>query len=298
MPWLLLALSVPLSAAFPQAIGYVNDFARLLDDRARAEVEALLRDTERTTSAEIALVTVSSLDGMAIEEYANRLFHQWGVGKTVRNNGVLVVVAPAERQIRIEVGYGLEPILPDGLAGSIIRAEFLPAFKRGDYSTGVLNGIQRIADIVRKNETLSAEDRRALERGADDRPPAWLMIPFFGAFVSIGAFALGAGFRTRTGGPLLFGALFAGGPMLMATVEFFNVWFWLLPAMGLGMFLWGYRQGATTYWREALRGSTAAEGDPSGWVMGGSTGDSAGSGGSSGDFGGGSSGGGGASGRW
>ena len=94
----------------------------------------MLRDVEQQTTAEIAVVTVPSLDGMTVEEYASRLFKAWGIGKKGRDNGVLVLVAPTEHKMRIEVGYGLEAVLPDGLAGQIVRTECLPRFKEGDYA--------------------------------------------------------------------------------------------------------------------------------------------------------------------
>jgi uncharacterized protein len=137
---LLLVLPAAVRAEFPKPTGYVNDFAALLDAGARAELEALLRETEQATTAEIAVATVTSLDGLTVEEYANQLFQAWGIGQQANDNGVLVLVAPNEREMRIEVGYGLEPVLPDGLAGEIIRTEFLPQFKSGDYSAGIRQG--------------------------------------------------------------------------------------------------------------------------------------------------------------
>ena len=293
---LVIALQVPLVAAFPTPRGYVNDFAGVLDDGVRAELDRLLRETEGATSAEIAVVTVSSLDGMTVEEYANRLFQQWGIGRKHQDNGVLLLVAPADRSMRIEVGYGLEPILPDGLAGNIIRTECLPEFRRGRFASGILNGARRIATIVRQNQPAPVASR---ERAPDDdRPPALLMIPFFGLFIAFGSFTAGLGMRTRTGGPVLFGAMFAGMPLLMAVFQFFNAFFWILPAVGLGMFVSGYRKGDSPYWRKTLRGSPADRDSSDGWTMG-LTNDSGSDSGSSGsDFGGGSSGGGGASGHW
>src|SRR5579864_9056663 len=113
--WLLVAaFQAPLLAAPLKPQGYVSDFADILAPDVKNELRAMLGETERQTSAEIALVTVPSLDGETVEEYANRLFKEWGVGKKGADNGVLVLVAPSERRIRIEVGYGLEPVLPDG----------------------------------------------------------------------------------------------------------------------------------------------------------------------------------------
>lgn len=121
-------------AAFPTATGYVTDAAHVLDAPAGNTLTTLADDLEQQTTAELAVVTVPSLDGMTVEEYANKLFQAWGIGKKGHDNGVLVLVAPGERKMRIEVGYGLEPVLPDGLAGEIIRTNFTPAFANGDYA--------------------------------------------------------------------------------------------------------------------------------------------------------------------
>ena len=91
-----------------------------------------------------------------MEDYATDLFNTWGIGKKDRDNGVLILVAVQDRAMRIEVGYGLEGILPDGLAGAVIREAFLPRFRNDDYRTGLLEGTARVIDIVRRNETVTA----------------------------------------------------------------------------------------------------------------------------------------------
>ncbi len=131
-----LAFATAVAAELPKPTGPVNDFAGVLSDAAERELTELLRSLESETTAEIAVATVASLEGLPIEEYATKLFNAWGVGQAGKDNGVLVVVDPTSRSMRIEVGYGLEAILPDGLAGSIIRRDFGPAFKAGDYDAG------------------------------------------------------------------------------------------------------------------------------------------------------------------
>ena len=111
---LIVLCGVTAGAQFPRPDGYVNDFASVLDESAEGHLEDYLRTLERDTSAEVVVVTVTSLDGTTIEDYANRLFADWGIGQAQSDNGVLLVVAPRDRSVRIEVGYGLEPILPDG----------------------------------------------------------------------------------------------------------------------------------------------------------------------------------------
>jgi len=285
-------------SSLPKPSGHVNDFAALLDAPARLALEQRLTDVEATTSSEIAVATVKSLDGMSVEEYANRLFKQWGVGQQKTDNGVLVLVAPNEREMRIEVGYGLEGVLPDGLAGEIRDQQFLPRFRDDDYAGGITAGVNRIADIVAKNQVLTPEE---LARFADasGEPPVLILVPFLGIFVAIGSFMVGLGLRTKTAFPVLFGSFFSGLPMLMALIMMFTVALFTLVPFWLAMAVWGYRLGGRAKWKDTFRQGKNRGG--SGWVMGsgGSSGSSSsGSSGGSSSFGGGSSGGGGASGRW
>ena len=159
------------AAGFPAPNGRVNDFAGVLDQSTRAALQGIISDTEQKTASEIAVVTVPSLDGMTVEDYAVGLFKAWGIGKKGSDNGVLILVCPAERKMRIEVGYGLEGVLPDGLSGEVIRQQFTPAFKDGNYSRGILEGVGRISEIVRGNHVLTADEiKRAA--GARGRAPA------------------------------------------------------------------------------------------------------------------------------
>ena len=282
--------------------GRVNDFAELLGAPARAALEQRLQDVETKTSSEIAVATVKSLDGMSVEEYANRLFKEWGVGQAKTDNGVLILVAPNEREMRIEVGYGLEGILPDGLAGEIRDEQFLPRFRDDDYAAGITAGVNRIADIVEKNQVLTPEELARFNSASSDDVPVFILVPFLGIFVAIGSFMVGLGLRTKTAFPILFGGFFSGLPMLMALLVMFTVTLFTLAPFWVAMAAWGYRLGGREKWKDTFRpgkgGGTSGGG---GWVMGGggSGGSSSGGSSSSGSsFGGGSSGGGGASGRW
>ena len=162
-------------------------------------------------------MTVPSLEGVPVDDYAVRLFKEWGIGQAKQDNGVLVLVAPNEREMRIEVGYGLEGILPDGLAGQIIREQFIPRFRDNDYNGGIRDGVARVVEIVEKQQVLTAEELAKFndQSGADDMP-VWIIIPFMGLFVTIGFTMVGLGLRTKTGFPLLFGSFFGGMPLLMA----------------------------------------------------------------------------------
>jgi len=296
--------SVALESNFPKHSGYVNDFSHLLSEEASAELEQLLLAAAADTTAEIAVAIVPSLDGMTVEEYANGLFREWGIGKNAVDNGVLVLVAPNEREMRIEVGYGLEPVLPDGLAGEIIRTSFLPHFREDRYAEGIAEGVARVVDVVRRNHVLTDDERAALDEAASEEPPMWLMIPFFGLFIGIGFFMAGVGLGSKTGFPLLFGSLFGGMPFLMSLIPFFNASVYVLGPLAIGSLAYGFRTGRRNPgWVADMRQSGGRGGARSGgWVMGAHSSSSGRSGSSSGSsvssFGGVSSGGGGASGRW
>jgi uncharacterized protein len=301
----IVGVSVTLFAALPAPDGYVNDFASVLDEADESYLETFLERLERDTTAEVVVATVASLEGMTVEDYANRLFSEWSIGQARQDNGVLLLVAPGERTVRIEVGYGLEPILPDGLTGEIIRTEILPEFRAGNLPRGIGRGLNRLAQIVRRDPEASA--RAASAAGANDRPPLWFVIPFVATFVVFGSFAAGLGLRTKTYAPLAAGGLFVGIPLLLAVAVSWTSIAILLP-FGLAALALGYRRGISAYWMSMLRKGTpdtVTDYEPDGWVAGGTPGSSSGgssdSGGASssgGDFGGGSSGGGGASGRW
>lgn len=147
----------------------VQDFAHVLPPRVAAELETLSRDMDEKTTAELAVVTVDSLEGMTVEDYANKLFNQWGIGKKDVNNGVLLLVAMKERRMRIEVGYGLEPLLTDGLCGEIRDEEIIPYFKRKDYATGIEKGARAIAGILLANPDAA--------RGVAGSAPAFVTTP-------------------------------------------------------------------------------------------------------------------------
>ncbi len=135
--------------ALPDYQGYVNDYAGLLTSQARAELEAQLNQLQKDTTAEVAVVTIKSLEGDSIEDYAVRLFEKWGIGKKGKDNGVLFLVALDDRKMRIEVGYGLEPVITDGRAGRIRDNDVIPRFKESDYEGGIKAGAASIEKYIR-----------------------------------------------------------------------------------------------------------------------------------------------------
>ncbi|MEN3013505.1 MAG: TPM domain-containing protein [Endomicrobiia bacterium] len=131
--------------------GWISDFANILDETTKKQIESIIVELERKTSAEVAIVTLNSLESYTIEEFAARLFEKWGVGKRKKDNGVMFVVAIEDKKVRIEVGYGLEEILPDGLCGEILDKYVIPHFKEHNYSKGLLYGTAAIANIIAKD---------------------------------------------------------------------------------------------------------------------------------------------------
>jgi len=148
---LLLALLLPLAAlaqTFPALSGRVVDQANLLKPEERTALEAKLKAHEDRTSDQVVVATVSSLEGTSVEDYANRLFRAWQLGQKKNNNGVLLLVAPNERKVRIEVGYGLEGALTDALSKVIITTAIAPQFQKGDFAGGIDAGTDAILSIL------------------------------------------------------------------------------------------------------------------------------------------------------
>ncbi|MDP3980244.1 MAG: TPM domain-containing protein [Chlamydiota bacterium] len=152
MPLLFFSLLTEIAAkdAPPRPSAYVNDFAHLLPAEAKSGLEKLLLLVEQKTSAEICIVTINTIGDEEIESYAVNLFESWGIGKKGKDNGVLLLIVPKIRKVRIEVGYGLEGALPDGLCGDIIRNDMVPFFKNNDYASGITQATISIVKILEK----------------------------------------------------------------------------------------------------------------------------------------------------
>lgn len=126
----------------------VIDKAGVFAEQERQELNARLEEFERKTTAEIAVVVLPNIGGGNIDDFTVRLFKLWGIGKKDKNNGVLLLAALAERKIRIEPGYGLEPVLPDAVCGRIIDEAILPPFRENKIAAGLSQGAQRIMDRI------------------------------------------------------------------------------------------------------------------------------------------------------
>src|SRR5208283_5453593 len=132
------------AANFPALTGRVVDAAKILSPVTVADLERKLADLEQKSGIQLVVATVASLGGEEIEPYANELFRAWKLGEAKKNDGVLLLVAPKERRVRIEVGYGLEGTLTDAVSSLIIANAIAPRFKAGDFDGGVTRGVDDI----------------------------------------------------------------------------------------------------------------------------------------------------------
>jgi len=145
---ILLTGSLFVGTDVPYLSGRVNDYAQILSSSTRQSLTALLKAHEDQTTNQIAILTIPTLEGEPIEDYAIRVFDEWKLGQKGKDNGILIIVAPEDRRLRIEVGYGLEPVLTDGTAGQIIQNIMTPKFKKGDFDGGVTDGAKAVMAVV------------------------------------------------------------------------------------------------------------------------------------------------------
>lgn len=145
------AVAAAARPALPELTGRVVDEAELVSPAAEAELTARLAALERDTSDQLVVVTVPSLDGEAIEDLGLRLGNGWGIGQKDIANGALLIVAPAEQRVRIEVGYGLEGLLTDARAKAIIEDSLLPLFAAGENERAIRTGVDEIAAVLRSD---------------------------------------------------------------------------------------------------------------------------------------------------
>ena len=203
--WLLLAVMAVAQPTFPSLSGRVVDQADLIPAAREAELTEQLAILEAETTDQLVVVTLSSLQGYEIEDYGYQLGRAWGIGQAGANNGVLLIVAPEERKVRIEVGYGLEPIMTDALSTLIIQNRILPEFRDGDYEAGITAGVDAIAEQL-SLDPAEAEARALAASQESERefPIGVLMVVIFGVglflITVIAMAARGAGGRRYRGG--------------------------------------------------------------------------------------------------
>jgi uncharacterized protein len=180
-PALALALFVWPAAAeptFPALSGRVVDDAELLSEADEEQLTADLKALEDKSSDQLVVVTLPSLQGYTIEDFGYQLGRYWGIGTAKLNNGVLLIVAPNEHKVRIEVGYGLEPTLTDALSKIIIESSILPRFRAGDYAAGIKDGVRDII-LVLTGDAAEVEDRAKARQDADSPGVDWFTIIFW-----------------------------------------------------------------------------------------------------------------------
>lgn len=141
----------------PGFVGYVNDYARLMSDDDRAQLEGFLDQVEKKTGVEFALLTMPSTAPYDPSEYKTLVFQRWKLGKRGKDNGVLLLIAVAEHKIWFETGYGIEGTLPDNLLSRIIAAEMTPRFRANDWTGGIEAGVLRTCAVIAKEQGVTLE---------------------------------------------------------------------------------------------------------------------------------------------
>lgn len=208
LAWLWLAAAAVAQPVFPSLSGRVVDEAGLLTPEQARAIEGRLAELEADTSDQLVVVTLRSLQGYEIEEYGYQLGRAWGIGRAAGDNGVLLIVAPNERRVRIEVGYGLEPVLTDALSSLIIQRRILPAFRDGDYAGGIDAGVTAIVEQL-SLDRVEAEARAqaaAEEMAGQDAGVIGPIVFFVGlmlVFAVLRALGGGRGRRRRLGAATL-----------------------------------------------------------------------------------------------
>ncbi|MAR89602.1 MAG: TPM domain-containing protein [Pseudomonadota bacterium] len=187
--------------SFPKLSGQVVDTANLLSGAVEQRISAQLKAHENATGNQVVVVTLPQLQGYDIADYGYQLGRHWGIGQQEKDNGVLLIVAKAERKLRIEVGYGLEGKLTDAIANNIIQTVIRPAFKRGQFEQGIEAGATAIvAALGGQYKMRESRERR--------NSPAWIPLIIFIIIIVINT--LGGGMR-RLGGGRRYGSYYGGG---------------------------------------------------------------------------------------
>jgi uncharacterized protein len=205
---LALAAGVALALTFPPLSGRIVDQANIIPQQTRETLEPKLAELEQKSGIQLVVATVNTLEGQEIEPYANELFRFWKLGEKNKNNGVLLLVAPRERRVRIEVGYGLEGTLTDALSAVIIANAITPRFKTGDYGGGITRGVDDIVTVLTTDESeWQKRPSLRLDRPQAAHPSSWVGVIAVAAFLIL--LVVSPGFRTLVFAMLLTGR---GGP--------------------------------------------------------------------------------------
>lgn len=213
---LVIALLLVLPAAaqskidFPPLTGRVVDQANLLDTATEQALTEKLAALEASSTDQLVVVTVNSLQDQEIEEYGYQLGRAWGIGQKENDNGALLIVAPNDRKVRVEVGYGLEPILTDAFSSQVIRNDILPSFRDGDYQAGVIKGVDAlIAQLSLDPAEAQARAQAAAAEQADTKGESIIPLVIIAAlflFIFLIAMRSGRGRRSNVSSVLLWAA--------------------------------------------------------------------------------------------
>lgn len=184
---LLAAAALAAEPVFPALTGRVVDDAGVLSAGTRSRLDASLAQHEQQTGQQLVVVTLPSLQGYTIEDFGYQLGRRWGIGQKGRDNGALLIIAPKERKVRIEVGYGLEGMLTDAQSRIIIEQVILPQFRRGDLDAGVRDGTAAILRVL-GGAPLDGAVRHA--RTVENAPPPWVFFVFLALFIAFFAWRI------------------------------------------------------------------------------------------------------------
>jgi uncharacterized protein len=164
------------ATAFPSPRGAVNDFAGVIPPEYRNRMESLAREVLEKTGTSVVVAVLPTLGEEEMNDYANRLYSAWGIGKKGQDKGVLILLAVKERKLRIETGYGVEGILPDGLTGEIMDRYMLPHLGQGEYGMGLYNGLYAVSSVIAKDagvKLTGVPDKPATGRTARAKRTEW-----------------------------------------------------------------------------------------------------------------------------
>jgi uncharacterized protein len=187
---LLLWIVAAAALNFPPLSGRIVDQANIINQQTREALEPKLAELEAKSGIQLVVATVRSLEGQEIEPYANQLFRFWKLGEKAKNNGVLLLVAPHERRVRIEVGYGLEGTLTDALSAVIISNAMTPRFKAGDFSGGIARGVEDIITVLTTDESeWRQRPSLRLDHAQGARSVNWVVLVGFIGFVLLLVFS-------------------------------------------------------------------------------------------------------------
>jgi len=217
--FLALILALPAHAqSFPKLSGRVVDAANLLSPEQEAALDQKLAALEAANQRQLVVATIPDLQGYAIEDYGYRLGRTWGIGRKTVNDGALLIVAPNERKVRIEVGYGLEPIVTDALSSVIIQSRILPAFRNGDMAGGIIAGADALIDLLKlPDEQAEARSKRIVAEAREQEsegPPIALIfwaIVLLVILISMFRGRGGRGYRRGRAPVILWGPGLGGG---------------------------------------------------------------------------------------